>query len=112
MCLFFSSFCPSPSSNILPNPPSARGSRQMSLLLLQVSLFLPVMHYIRDDGGEEAEQHDRRAGIHDRVQKLRGVSGERQHLLQILKQRKRQREKIISGLSPKMTFAKIHLSDD
>lgn len=56
------------------------------------TLFLPVMHYIRDDGGEEAEQHDRRAGIHNRVQKLRRVSGERQHLLQILKQGQRKRE--------------------
>lgn len=44
---------------------------------------LPVVHYVCDDGGEEAEQHDRRAGIHDRVQKLPGVLGERQHLLQI-----------------------------
>lgn len=42
-----------------------------------------VVHYVCDDGGEEAEQHDRRAGIHDRVQKLRRVRGERQHLLQI-----------------------------
>lgn len=42
------------------------------------------MHYVCDDGGKEAEQHDRRAGIHDRVQKLRWVWGERQHLLQIL----------------------------
>lgn len=43
------------------------------------------MHDVRDDGGEEAEQHDRRAGIHDRVQKLPRVRGERQHLLQILR---------------------------
>ena len=65
----------------------------MRMLMLKVSLFLPVMHYICDDGGEEAKQHDRRAGIHNRVQKLRGVSGERQHLLQILKHREREREK-------------------
>lgn len=52
-----------------------------------------MVHYVRDDGGEEAEQHDRRAGIHDRVQKLPGVWGERQHLLQILRQNKREREK-------------------
>lgn len=57
------------------------------------TLSLPVMHYICDDGGEEAEQHDRRAGIHDWVQKLRRVSGERQHLLQILRQRERERQR-------------------
>lgn len=51
--------------------------------------FIPVVHYVRDDGGEEAEQHDRCAGIHDRVQKLPRVWGERQHLLQILRQKKR-----------------------
>lgn len=51
--------------------------------------FIPVVHYVRDDGGEEAEQHDRRAGIHDRVQKLPRVWGERQHLLQILRQKKK-----------------------
>ena len=44
-----------------------------------------MVHYVGDDGGEEAEQHDRRAGIHDRVQKLPRVRGERQHLLQILR---------------------------
>lgn len=60
------------------------------------------MDDVRDDGGEEAEQHDRRAGVHDRVQKLPGVRGERQHLLQILKQtqREREREMIISQQPP------------
>lgn len=52
-----------------------------------------MVHYVRDDGGEEAEQHDRRAGIHDRVQKLPRVMGERQHLLQILGQEERERER-------------------
>ena len=55
------------------------------------TFFLPVMHYVCDDGGEEAEQHDRRAGIHDRVQKLPRVRGERQHLLQILGHKERER---------------------
>lgn len=55
----------------------------------KLSFSLPVVHYVCDDGGEEAEQHDRRAGIHDRVQKLPRVWGERQHLLQILRQKKR-----------------------
>lgn len=50
-----------------------------------------MVHYVRDDGGEEAEQHDRRAGIHDRVQKLPRVWGERQHLLQILRHKKREK---------------------
>lgn len=52
-----------------------------------------MVHDVGDDGGEEAEQHDRRAGIHNRVQKLPRVRGERQHLLQILRQRKRERER-------------------
>ena len=51
---------------------------------------LPVVHYVGDDGGEEAEQHDRRAGIHDRVQELPRVRGERQHLLQILQHKERE----------------------
>lgn len=54
--------------------------------------LLPVVHYVRDDGGEEAEQHDRRAGIHDWVQELPRVRGERQHLLQILRQEKTDRD--------------------
>lgn len=51
--------------------------------------LLPVVHYVRDDGGKEAEQHDGRAGIHHRVQKLPRVGGEWQHLLQILRCQKR-----------------------
>lgn len=60
---------------------------------------LPVVHYVGDDGGEEAEQHDRRAGIHHRVQKLPRVWGERQRLLQILSH-KEEREK--QGLRQKV----------
>lgn len=56
------------------------------------------MDDVGDDGGEEAEQHDRRAGVHDRVQELPGVRGERQHLLQILEQT--QRETLVSQQPP------------
>lgn len=53
-----------------------------------------MMHNVGNDGGEEAEQHDRRAGIHDRVQELPGVRGERQHLLQILRHKNRKEESL------------------
>lgn len=67
----------------------------------------PVVDDVRDDGGEEAEQHDRRAGVHDRVQKLPGVRGERQHLLHILKQTQGERDANQSAASCiKMTLAK------
>lgn len=64
-----------------------------STVELELPSLLPVMHNVGDDGGEEAEQHDRRAGIHDWVQELPGVRGERQHLLQILRHKKGERRK-------------------
>lgn len=76
-----------------------------------------MVHYVRDDGGEEAEQHDRRAGIHDRVQKLPRVWGERQHLLQILRQTKTERNtggeaKVISKNSITKATSEQELTGD
>lgn len=51
------------------------------------------MHYVGDDGSEEAEQHDSGAGVHDWVQELPGVGGERQRLLQILQRKRRVTER-------------------
>lgn len=71
--------------------------------------LLPVVHYVRDDGGKEAEQHDRRAGIHDRVQKLPRVGGEWQHLLQILrwqKSTKKIRQQLLEISTLKQSMAK------
>lgn len=73
------------------------------------NFFLPVVHYVCDDGGKEAEQHDRCAGIHDRVQKLPRVRGERQHLLQILKCRKTNNKKNIITTS---VIIKLSVSKD
>lgn len=70
-----------------------RRGRVRSKCILGSDFSLPVVHYVGDDGGEEAEQHDCRAGIHDRVQKLPRVLGERQHLLQILRQKQKRKKK-------------------
>lgn len=53
---------------------------------------LPVVHYVGDDGGKQAEQHDRCAGVHHRVQELSRIRRKRQHLLQILTHTQRERE--------------------
>lgn len=44
----------------------------------------PAVHEVGDDGGQHAQQHDRRAGVHHRVQELPWVLGQREHSLQIL----------------------------
>lgn len=60
--------------------------------------LLPVMHNVGDDGGKEAKQHDRRTGVHHWVQKLRRIRGERQHLLQILRQQEREEREAIRNI--------------
>lgn len=44
----------------------------------------PLVHEVGDDGSEEAEQHDGRAGIHHGVQELPWVLGQGEDTLQIL----------------------------
>lgn len=52
-----------------------------------------MVHYVGDDGGKQTEEHDSRAGVNHRVQELSRVRRERQHLLQILRDRQTDRKR-------------------